>query len=183
LESLPWKQQAVQQTLMSNINREALLRAAEAFSSSEGDSEHSSQHRGSRSPSAKRHKKEKRAKHSSSKHKHHKKHKRSHKRSEHEKIQEFERRAAAMGASSMLPRLPASLASLSAATAAGAGDVAVLDTVGDANNTMFESLYAGSVPRYNTLDPLNIVSSRARLTWQAQLQLPDTDVGNSRTDR
>jgi hypothetical protein len=168
---------------MSNINREALLRAAEAFSSSDGDSECSSQHRRSRSPSAKRHKKEKKAKHSSSKHKHHKKHKRSFKRSEHEKIQEFERRAAAMGAGSMLPRLPTGLAGLSAATAVAAGDVAVLDTVGDANNTMFEALHAGSVPRYSRLDPLNIASSRPRLTWQAQLQLPDTDAGNSRTDR
>lgn len=168
---------------MSNINREALLRAAEAFSSSESDSGNISDRKRSRSPSAKRHKKEKKAKHSSSKQKHHKKHKRSHKRSEHEKIQEFERRAAAMGAGGMLPRLPASLAGLSAATAAGAGDAAVLDTVGDANNTMFESLHAGSVPRYSRLDPLNIVSSRARLTWQAQLQLPDTDAGNSRTDR
>jgi hypothetical protein len=168
---------------MSNINRQALLRAAEAFSSSGSDIDDSSQPRRSRSPSRKRHKKEKKAKHSSSKHKHSKKHKRSHKRSEHEKIQDFERRAAAMGAGSMLPCVPAAFASQSTATAAGAGDAAVLDTVGDANNSMFESLYAGSVPRYSRMDPLNLVSSRAKLTWQAQLQLPDADGGNTRTDR
>jgi hypothetical protein len=169
---------------MSNINREALLRAAEAFSSSGSDSDDSTQRKRSRSPSRKRHKKERKAKHSSSsKHKHSKKHKRSHKRSEHEKIQDFERRAAAMGAGSMLPRVPAGFASLPASTAAGAGDAAVLDTVGDANNTMFESLYAGSVPRYSRIDPLNLVSRRAKLTWQAQLQLPDADGGNTRTDR
>jgi hypothetical protein len=168
---------------MSNINREALLRAAEAFSSSGSDSDDSLQQRRSRSPSRKRHKKEKKAKHSSSKHKHSKKHKRSHKRSEHEKIQDFERRAAALGAGSMLPRAPAGFVSLSAATAAGAGDAVVLDTVGDANNSMFESLNASSVPRYSRMDPLNLVSSRAKLTWQAQLQLPDADGGNTRTDR
>lgn len=160
-------------------SREALLRAAQQFTSSdsEGSDRDTSGDSRDRSPARTSQKHDKKRKKKHSKQKHHKKHK----RSEHEKIQDFERRAAAIGATSLIPRLPASLGSLAATVAGGTGD-AVLDTAGDPNNTTFESLYGGSVPRYNRVDPFNLVH-KARFSWQAQLQQPDADAGNTRTDR
>lgn len=167
---------------MSNIiNRTALLKAAEGLLSSASDQSSDNESDRSRSPARKRHRSEKRSKHSRKEKKHKEKHRKHHKRSEQDKIQELERKAAAIGATSLLSRLPRGLGGLSSASGAAAGDAVLLDTVGDANNAMFESLYAGSVPRYHRVDPLNLVSS-ARYSSETQLQ-GDRDAGNNRANR
>lgn len=167
---------------MLNINRTALLKAAEGLLSSASDQSSDEKGDRSRSPARKRHRSEKRSKHSNKQKRHKEKHRRHHKRSEQDKIQEAERKAVAIGATTLLSRLPGGLGSYgtAAGTAAG-GDTVLLDTVGDANNAMFESLYAGSVPRYHRVDPLNIVSS-AKYSWETQQQA-DKDAGNTRANR
>lgn len=174
---------------MSDAKRLALLRAAEGLLSDESDSGDSSASTRSRSPSRKR---SKRSSSSSSKHakqhakhskkpKHGKKAKRT-KRSDHEKIQELERQAAALGGLGGRAPLPGARRAAAGrfGTAATASDAVVLDTVGDANNAMYESLYAGSVPRYTRLDPLQLVASSSG-AWAAQLR--DGDTGAVRADR
>eukprot|EP00775_Hariotina_reticulata_P010037 gene10037-10193_t len=158
-----------------SINQEALLRAAQGLlsSDSEGSSEdgHHRKRSRSRSPQG-RLLKQKKAKHSK-KHKKHKQNKTRLKRSEHDKIQELERRAAALGTASFFPRPPAGLTSAAARLPVADGDVVILDTTGDANNAMYEGLYAGTIPRYTRLDPLNLVTSDKHAR-----QLADSDAGN-----
>lgn len=55
-----------------------------------------------------------------------------------------------------------------------------LDTSGDANNTLYETLYGGDVPRYNRLDPLDLVRVNRRLGRQ---MAGDAEVGNTTADR
>lgn len=171
------------------IDRKALLQAAARFDSQSSDSESQSQsgsdtgadrRKAERKKESSKHKKRK-SKHSSKKS--HKSHKR-HKRSDHEKIADLERRAAAMGAGSMLPSFQnrLGLGRYSSATAAAStGDAVTLDTEGDANNALYESLYGGDVPRYNRLDPLDLVRVSRRLG--GQLLAGDADTGNTTADR
>lgn len=183
-------------TAMQQADKEKLLRAAARFdsdsdsSAAASDTSSSRSQEGGRARGSRRHKKKehkhssskkRKSKHSSSKQKSHKRHK----RSDHEKIAELERRAAAMGAAaSMLPgsRLGFGRHTSGATTAAAAasGDAAVLDTSGDANNALYESLYGGDVPRYNRMDPLDLVRVSRRLG--AQLAA-DTNTGNATADR
>jgi hypothetical protein len=163
-----------------SINREALLRAAQGLlsSDSEGSSEdrHDRKRSRSRSPQG-RLSKQKKAKHSK-KHKKHKQHKTRLKRNEHDKIQEMERKAAALGASNLFSRLPAGLTSAAARFPAADSDAVFLDTAGDANNAMYEGLYAGTVPRYTRLDPLNLVTCNKNA-----MRLADSDAGNVTANR
>lgn len=116
--------------------------------------------------------------------------KRQKKRSDHEKIAELERRAAAMGAGaaaaaaagSMLPaRLGFGQRGYSS-SATASGDAVTLDTSGDANNALYESLYSGDVPRYSRMDPLDLVRVSRRLGGQ-ELLAGDTSLGNAAADR
>lgn len=59
----------------------------------------------------------------------------------------------------------------------------MLDTSGDANNSLYESLYGGDVPRYNRLDPLDLVRASRKLGGGAAATLRDADVGNMNADR
>lgn len=181
---------------MSAVDRAQLLRAAARYDSdsSEGDggaghsdssrsSDEQRRHHRSRS-SSKKHshdKKRKKSKHSSSKKAHKEKRQ---KRSDHEKIAELERRAAgASGAGSLLPSMHARRYNplIAAAAAAGnTGDAVILDTDGDAQNALYESLYAGTVPRYRRLDPLRLVASTRLAVHQ---QEADASTGNRNADR
>lgn len=167
---------------MSNINREALLKAAQGLlSSSENDESSGGEGLRSSSLSRKRSRSEKRSKHSKQHKTPKERHGKHNKRSEQDKIRELERKAAAIGATSLASRVPRTLGNFSTAPGSAAGDAAVLDTVGDSNNAVFESLYASAVPRYHRVDPLNLVS--ARYSWQTQVQQADKDAGNMQANR
>lgn len=165
------------------IDRERLLKAAARFDSqssgSEAASDSDSGSRGARrQPEHSKHSKKRKSKHSSKKS--HKTHKR-HKRSDHEKIAELEKRAAAMGAGSMLPSMGRmGFGKYSSTATAASGDAVTLDTSGDANNALYESLYGGDLPRYNRMDPLDLVRVSRRLGGQLQR---DADIGNTTADR
>lgn len=166
------------------IDRDKLLQAASRFDSqssgSDSESDSDSNCRRSRHKSEhKKHSKKRKSKHSSSK-KSHKSHKRA-KRSDHEKIAELEQRAAAMGASNVLPGMGRmGFGRYISTLTAMSGDSVTLDTSGDANNALYESLYGGDVPRYNRMDPLDLVRVSRRLGVQ---QAGDTNLGNAAADR
>jgi hypothetical protein len=163
---------------MEQSQKERLLRRAAQFDSDSGSESNSSS---SADRTAARHKQ----KHSSKKRKHkkdsksHKAHKK-HKRSDHEKIAELEKRAAAMGTSSMLPSSRLGFGRHSSTPAAVTGDAVTLDTRGDANNALYESLYGGDVPRYTRMDPLDLVRVSRRLGGQLAV---DGSTGNATADR
>jgi hypothetical protein len=166
------------------IDRERLLKAAARFDSqgsgSDSASDSDSGSRGARKKSehSSKHSKKRKSKHSSKNS--HKSHKR-HKRSDHEKIAELEKRAAAMGAGSMVPSMGRmGFGRYSGTATAASGDAVTLDTSGDANNALYESLYGGDLPRYNRMDPLDLVRVSRRLGGQLQ---GDADVGNTTADR
>lgn len=106
-------------------------------------------------------------------------HKRKRHTSDYEKIQHLERQAAVMGAGNLgLPRGKGTTPGV-----VSTEDVLYLDTQGDAHNAMYESLYAGNLPRYSRLDPLSLVQDRRnQYSWQQQQQR-DADTGQSKTDR
>ncbi len=164
---------------MEQSQKERLLRRAAQFSDSGSESE-SSDSEGRRARyKEKKHSSKKRKHHKHSSSKAHKAHKR-HKRSDHEKIAELEKRAAAMGAASML--LPGSRLGFGrhSSTLPTSGDAVTLDTSGDANNALYESLYGGDVPRYNRMDPLDLVRVSRRLGVQLAV---DGSTGNATADR
>lgn len=175
---------------MQPQDRSKLLKAAARFDS---DSSGSGSDSDSDSPRIRKHSSRDK-KHSGKKRKKSSKHskkdgKRQKKRSDHEKIAELERRAAAMGAGaaaaaagSMLPaRLGFGQHGYSS-SATASGDAVTLDTSGDANNALYESLYSGDVPRYSRMDPLDLVRVSRRLGGQ-QLLAGDTSLGNAAADR
>jgi hypothetical protein len=166
------------------INRDKLLQAAARFDSqssgSGSDSDSGSNHKRARHKTEhKKYSSKRKSKHSSSK-KSQRSHKRA-KRSDHEKIAELEQRAAAMGASNALPSMGRmGFGRYSSTFTAVSGDSVTLDTSGDANNALYESLYGCDVPRYNRMDPLDLVRVSRRLGVQ---QLGDTNLGNAAADR
>jgi hypothetical protein len=166
------------------IDRDKLLQAASRFDSqsseTDSDSDSGSKHKRSLHKSEhKKHSKKRKSKHSSSK-KSQKSHKRA-KRSDHEKIAELEQRAAAMGASNVLSGMGRmGFGRYSSTFTAVSVDSVTLDTSGDANNALYESLYGGDVPRYNRMDPLDLVRVSRRLGVQ---QAGDTNLGNAAADR
>lgn len=165
------------------MDRARLLQAAARLdsSSSASDSGSESDHRSSRRKADHKQHSSKKRKNKQSSKKSHKAHKR-HRRSDHEKIAELEKRAAAMGAAAVLPsmgRLGFGRYS-STASAGSSGDSVILDTSGDANNALYESLYSGDVPRYNRMDPLDLVRVSRRLGVQLT---GDTNLGNAAADR
>lgn len=153
-------------------------------SGSDSDSDRVRKHSSSRDRKHSGKKRKKSSKHSK------KDGKRQKKRSDHEKIAELERRAAAMGAApaaaaagSMLPaRLGFGQRGGYSSSAAASGDAVRLDTSGDANNALYESLYSGDVPRYSRMDQLDLVRVSRRLGGQ-QLLAGDTSLGNAAADR
>jgi hypothetical protein len=177
-------------------DRSKLLQAAARFDSdssgsgSGSDSDSPSRARKHSSKDSRKHSGKKRKKSSSKKHSKRDHSKRQKKRSDHEKIAELERRAAAMGAGAAAAaggsRLPARLGfgqrGYGSSSAAASGDAVILDTSGDANNALYESLYSGDVPRYSRMDPLDLVRVSRRLGAQ-QLLAGDSSLGNAAADR
>lgn len=163
---------------MEQSQKERLLRRAAQFDSDSGSESNSSS---SAERTTARHKQ----KHSSKKRKHKKEAKyrkthKKHKRSDHEKIAELEKRAAAMGTASMLSGSRLGFGRHSSTPAAATGDAVTLDTRGDANNALYESLYGGDVPRYTRMDPLDLVRVSRRIGGQLAF---DGSTGNATADR
>jgi hypothetical protein len=172
------------------VDRTALLAAAEGLLSSSEDSDGSSASQRSRSPPQ-----QQQASRGSKKDKQHKKHKK-HKRGSHsssrkrrreeaerdvEKMRRIEQR---LGGASGQHRQPSStngaplLFASSLLPGSSQQPEVVLDTRGDKQNLVYQSLHAKDIPRYHRLDPLNLVKPPK---WNRQHA--DKDTGASTIDR
>ena len=162
----------------AGVNREALLRATAGVLSSSSDESDGPARSRSVSPRHRQEHKTKGKKRKKEKHAHKTKHKRHKADDDFEKVRRIEQRAGVwnQSSSSLLPVRPT-------AFSAPTNDSAYLDTSGDIKNSMYQSLYAGDIPRYNRLDPLNLVTSRRSLQAQQQQLAENKQTGSLASDR
>jgi hypothetical protein len=166
----------------AGVDRKALLKAAEGILSSSSEESDGPARSRSTSPRRERHAHEnqpKEKKRKKDKHGHKKKRKRHRADSDYEKIRRIEQQAGVWNQPSSSVLLPARPTASSQPTK----DSAYLDTTGDIKNSMYQSLYAGDIPRYNRLDPLNLVSSNRSLKAQQQQLTEGNQTGSLACDR